>query len=83
MFKPSNHGMKWTVDEENKLLEELSDKDVIIIAKNHNRTTGSIHSKRNEIAYKMHVNGTDMEDIMKKTKFDILFEKVVIVIGFT
>lgn len=68
---PSNLGQKWTVEEENTLLEELSKNiDIEIIAKNHNRTEGGINARRREIAYKMYINNVTYDEIIEKTKLN-------------
>lgn len=79
---PSNFGQKWSDDEEKLLLEELNiDMDMHLIAANHNRTYGSIDSRRKEIAYKMHLKDINIEEIIQKTKLetiqitDIIFRK--------
>ena len=68
---PSNTGQKWTDEEESLLLEELSKGiDIEIIAQSHKRTIGGINSRRREIAYKLHVKNTSMEEIILKTKLN-------------
>ena len=68
---PSNLGKKWTDNEERLLLAELNNNiDIEIIAQNHNRTKGSIYSRRNHIAYKMYLENIPMEEIIEKTKLD-------------
>ncbi len=68
---PTNTGQKWTNEEENLLLEELN-KDICIrlIAETHKRTVGGINTRRQEIAYKLYVNGCSMDEIINKTKLD-------------
>ena len=68
---PSNTGQKWTDEEEETLLEELSKNiDIQLIAQCHNRTIGGINARRREIAYKFYSNNNSMEDIILKTKLD-------------
>ena len=66
---PSNIGQKWTIEEENILLEELDKNiDINLIAQAHNRTIGGIIGRQKDIAYKMHINKTPIEEIIIKTK---------------
>lgn len=66
---PSRTGHRWSCDEENTLLKELNDNMKISkIAEIHNRTNGSIGSRRRKIAYKMHVDNVDICEIEQKTK---------------
>ena len=68
---PSNMGEKWNDEEETLLLQELNDNiDISIIAQKHNRTIGGINSRRREIAYKMYLKNTSIEEIIKQTKLD-------------
>lgn len=84
MFKsnknqPKNHGMLWTENEEIKLLEELEQKiDINTIALNHERTTGGINKRLQEIAYKMHLNNITIDEIINKTTLtsDIINETI-------
>ena len=67
----SNVGKKWTEEEENKLLEELNKNiDIDTISKIHKRKIGGIQSRCKEIAYKMHLNHSSIEEIMQKTRLD-------------
>lgn len=67
----SNAGKKWTVEEENILLEELNNNiDIELISKSHNRTIGSICSRCQLIAYNMYTNNIPMEEICQKTKLN-------------
>jgi hypothetical protein len=67
----SNVGKKWTEAEENVLLEELNKNiDIEIISRNHKRKIGGIQSRCKEIAYKMHLNHSSIEEIMQKTRLD-------------
>ena len=66
---PSNVGQKWTDEEESLLLDELhANKDIILIARNHNRTIGSITARQKVIAYKMYKDNISIEDISNKVK---------------
>jgi len=66
---PSNIGKKWTIEEENILLEELDKNlDINLIAKNHDRTIGGIIGRQKDIAYKMHIANIPIEEIIIKTK---------------
>lgn len=68
---PSNTGKKWTHEEDTLLLEELSKNiDIQLIAQRHNRTTGGINARRQEISYKLYSNNNSMEEIILKTKLD-------------
>ena len=67
----SNVGKKWTEKEENTLLEELNKNiNIEIISRNHKRKIGGIQSRCKEIAYKMHLNHSSIEEIMQKTRLD-------------
>jgi hypothetical protein len=72
---PTNTGQKWTVEEENILLQELDQNIKIeIIAQTHNRTIGGIRGRQRSIAYSMHVKKASIEEIIEeiiiKTKLD-------------
>lgn len=68
---PKNLGKLWTKDEENLLLQELSENfDIEKIAINHERTSGGIIAKINDIAYKMYVDNISIPEIIEKTKLD-------------
>jgi hypothetical protein len=68
---PSNVGQKWTDQEERTLLEELDKNiNINIIAQNHNRMTGGIIFRQKEIAYKMYLKNSSIEEIIQKTKLD-------------
>jgi hypothetical protein len=68
---PTNTGQKWTVEEENILLQELDQNIKIeIIAQTHNRTIGGIRGRQRSIAYSMHVKKASIEEIIIKTKLD-------------
>ena len=64
-------GKKWTNDEEKSLLQELDKNiDINTISEIHGRTLGGINFRRREIAYKMYIEGIDMEEIIQRTKLD-------------
>ena len=68
---PSNVGQKWTDQEEILLLEELDKNiNINIIAQNHNRMVGGIICRQKEIAYKMYLKNSSIEEIVQKTKLD-------------
>jgi len=68
---PKNLGKLWSKDEEKLLLQELSENlDIEKISINHERTTGGIIAKINDIAYKMYINNISMDEIIEKTKLD-------------
>lgn len=66
---PSNSGKKWSVEEENLLLDELDNKlEIKTIAEKHNRTVNGIKKMQKKIAYKMYLNNVCIEEIVSKTK---------------
>ena len=68
---PKNIGKLWSKDEEKLLLQELSENiDIEQIAINHERTSGGIISRINDIAYKMYIDNISMDEIIEKTKLD-------------
>jgi hypothetical protein len=68
---PSKRGQKWSEEEESLLLEELnSGLSVDIIAGFHDRTPLGVQSRCGEIAYKMHLKGMSIEEIINQTKLD-------------
>ena len=68
---PKNLGKLWSKDEEFLLLQEISENfDIETIAIKHERTTGGIIAKINDIAYKMHTNNIPIYEIIEKTKLD-------------
>jgi hydroxymethylpyrimidine pyrophosphatase-like HAD family hydrolase len=68
---PSKRGQKWSEEEESLLLEELnSGLSADVIAGFHNRTPLGIQSRCGEIAYKMHLKGMSIEEIINQTKLD-------------
>jgi hypothetical protein len=76
---PSNMGQKWSNEEETLLLEELNNNiDIETIAQKHSRTIGGINSRRQEIAYKMHLKNVSIEEIIRLTKLDYVCIKQTI-----
>ena len=79
--KPLKHGKKWSDEEKEKLLDEIKNNiDIDEIAKLHERTTGGINSRLNDIAFCMHMDGHSIESIYEKTKvnqekLNVLIEK--------
>ena len=70
---PSNLGQKWTFDEEQQLLEELSKNiDIKTIANIHNRTEGAIYARQKQMSYEMYLSNISYDEISKKTKLSIL-----------
>ena len=68
---PANLGKKWTIEEENTLLQELDDDiDIELIAQAHKRTRGAISSRKRLIAYNMYLANTPEEEIFRKTKIN-------------
>ena len=68
-INPINNGKSWTIEEENKLLQELKNNNYFNkIVEDHKRTIGSIKSRINQIAYNMHVKGKSNEEISTITK---------------
>ena len=68
---PSNLGAKWSDEEETLLLEALcKNMDMEMIAQKHNRTTGGIHCRLKDIAYRLYLKNISMDEIMKITKLD-------------
>ena len=64
-----NIGKKWLPEEEQKLLDYISNgMNIETIAIEHKRSEGGIKSKLREIAYKLHCNNTPMEEIIQKTR---------------
>jgi DNA-binding CsgD family transcriptional regulator len=64
-----NIGKKWLPEEEQKLLDYISNgMNIETIAIEHKRSEGGIKSKLREIAYKLHCSNTPMEEIIQKTR---------------
>jgi hypothetical protein len=69
---PSNLGQKWTFEEEELLLEELSkDIDIKTIAINHNRTEGAIYARQKQMSYEMYLSNISYDEISQKIKLSI------------
>ena len=69
----SNIGKKWTDEEEEILLKELSTNiDIELIAQKHNRNIGGITSRIKKIAYKLYINNNSIDEIIIKTKLNEL-----------
>jgi hypothetical protein len=57
-------------------LQELSDNsDIETIAINHERTSGGVISKINDIAYKMYIDNTSIDEIKEKTIEEVIAKK--------
>lgn len=68
---PVNLGEKWTIEEENILLQELDDNiDIELIAHAHKRTLGGIIGRQKFIAYNMYLAKAPEELILRKTKIN-------------
>ena len=66
---PEKLGEKWTVEEENTLLQELADNiNIKDIAQSHKRTYGGIIGRQQTIAYRMYNAGVTEEEIIRITK---------------
>lgn len=66
---PAALGKKWTDEEEEELLKELSQNiDKKEIAKNHDRTIGGINARIVCIAKKMYMENVPLTEISSKTK---------------
>lgn len=64
---PRRLGDAWSADEDNKLLDLIQKNTIEEVAREHERTLGSIKSRLGLIAVKMYNSGTCLEDISKKT----------------
>ena len=63
---PENLGLKWSINEENELIDSLrEEKTIEEIARIHKRTIGGIKSRINIIVYKLLINGKSVEYINK------------------
>jgi hypothetical protein len=70
---PANLGEKWTIEEENILLQELDDDiDIELIAQAHKRTLGGIIGRQKFIAYNMYLAKAPEDLILRKTKINKL-----------
>ena len=64
---PQNLGLKWSIHEEEELLQYLNEnKTLEEIARIHKRTVGGIHSRIKIIVCKFLKNGMDLELIVIK-----------------
>ena len=72
----SNAGQHWFPREDELLLEELNNNiDIQTIAYDHKRTLGAINARRRLIAGKMYLKKFSIEEIMNKTKLEIMYKK--------
>jgi len=70
---PANLGEKWTIEEENILLQELDDNiDIELIAQAHKRTIGGIIGRQKFIAYNMYLAKAPEDLIIRKTRINKL-----------
>lgn len=68
---PANLGEKWTIEEENILLQELDDDiDIELIAQAHKRTLGGIIGRQKFIAYNMYLAKAPEDLILRKTRIN-------------
>jgi hypothetical protein len=68
---PLKMGQKWTNEEDNLLLEELSkNMNIDIISQSHQRTIGGIVGRQRTIAYNMHLSNYTIDEIILKTKLN-------------
>lgn len=68
---PENLGEKWTIEEENILLQELDDNiDIELIAQAHKRTLGGIIGRQKFIAYNMYLAKAPEDLIVRKTRLN-------------
>lgn len=67
---PEKLGEKWTIEEENTLLQELDDNTLTLkdIAESHKRTYGGIKGRQKTIAYSMYLAGATEDEIIRITK---------------
>jgi transposase-like protein len=71
MSKPINHCKRWSKEENQKLIEELSSGMLIEdMCRQHGRSDGSIRSRIREIAYNMHIDGKTITEIKTITNLD-------------
>lgn len=67
--KPKNQGQRWTLEEENELLTELSSNLTLdTIAKNHERTIKGIQERCKHIAFQMFLNNASIDTVQRVTK---------------
>ena len=78
--RPVNHNKKWTLDEELELIDYLKKNiDIKIIPQNHERTIGSIESRKKIIGYKMYLENNDnIDEICKTLKLEKELFNIVI-----
>jgi len=70
---PIKLGEKWTIEEENILLQELNDNiDIELIAQTHKRTCGDIIGRQIFIAYNMYLAKAPEDLILRKTRINKL-----------
>jgi hypothetical protein len=68
---PENMGQKWTDKEEEELLQQIKENmDIENISIIHKRTIGGITARLGEIAYKMYLKKSNIDDIIEKTKLN-------------
>jgi hypothetical protein len=67
---PEKLGEKWTIEEENTLLQELDENTLTLkdIAESHKRTYGGIIGRQKTIAYRMYLAGDTEDEIIRITK---------------
>jgi|LakMenE18May11ns_1017448.scaffolds.fasta_scaffold9813321_2 hypothetical protein len=67
---PEKLGEKWTMEEENTLLQELDENTLTLkdIAESHKRTYGGIIGRQKTIAYRMYLAGDTEDEIIRITK---------------
>ena len=67
---PEKLGEKWTMEEENTLLQELNENTLTLkdIAESHKRTYGGIIGRLKTIAYRMYLDGDTEDEIIRITK---------------
>ena len=67
----SNHGKKWTDEEEYILLKELQQNiDIDTISKNHGRTSYAIVECRKRLAYRMFLKNIPINEIMNNANLN-------------
>lgn len=69
MTRTARHGISWTDEETDKMLELVENsKTIIEIVDIHKRTSGTIRSKLCTIAYKLYTEGKQQVKLKKKIK---------------
>jgi hypothetical protein len=67
--KKMNIGKKWSIEEETRLLDELtSDMTILEISNLHDRAVGGISARRCHIAARFYRDGMSMDEIMKRCR---------------